>query len=136
MNAMLKEVVVSGTGRRARLANGRPMAGKTGTSQGFRDAWFVGYTANVVASVWVGNDDGTSMREVTGGTIPAAIWKDVMTRAGDNGPKWDLPQGPGRFETIDFVAARYDEAEEGSRATDEDGPEGFFGRLGSFLAGD
>jgi penicillin-binding protein 1A len=135
MNAMLKEVVVSGTGRRARLANGRPMAGKTGTSQGFRDAWFVGYTANVVASVWVGNDDGSPMREVTGGTIPAAIWKDFMTRAGDNGPKWDLPEAPGRYENVDFVAARHDEAEEGSRAPREDGQEGFFGRLGSFLAG-
>lgn len=66
MNEMLVEAVTSGTGRRARLANARPMAGKTGTSQDFRDAWFVGYTANLVASVWVGNDNGAPMNRVTG----------------------------------------------------------------------
>ncbi|TNE38099.1 MAG: penicillin-binding protein 1A [Alphaproteobacteria bacterium] len=91
MNEMLVRTVVTGTGRRARLAGGRPMAGKTGTSQDSRDAWFVGYTANIVASVWVGNDDNSPMKSVTGGTLPAAIWADFMTRAGDQGPKWDLP---------------------------------------------
>lgn len=140
MNNMLAEVVLSGTGRRARLSNGRPMAGKTGTSQDFRDAWFVGYTANLVASVWVGNDDGTPMNQVTGGTIPAAVWKDFMTRAGDNGPKWDLPAVPGRYESVEFVAARYEEPlREPSSPTDETGPMdetgGFFARLGKFLGG-
>ncbi len=91
MNAMLAETVRSGTGRRAKLEGGRPVAGKTGTSQDFRDAWFIGYTANVVAGVWVGNDDNTPMKTITGGTIPASIWKDFMTRAGDNGPLWELP---------------------------------------------
>lgn len=135
MNAMLSEVVESGTGRRARLANGRPMAGKTGTSQDFRDAWFVGYTANLVASVWVGNDNGAPMNKVTGGTIPAAIWKDFMTRAGDNGPKWDLPTVPGRYESVDFVAANFDEPGPDAPERDDD-KGGLLARLGSFLAGD
>lgn len=135
MNAMLSEVVQTGTGRRAKLANGRPMAGKTGTSQDFRDAWFVGYTANIVASVWVGNDNGAPMNKVTGGTIPAAIWKDFMTRAGDNGPKWDLPTVPGRYENVDFVAASFDEHKpDASDQGDDKG--GLLARLGSFLAGD
>lgn len=133
MNGMLAEVVTSGTGRRARLANGRPMAGKTGTSQDFRDAWFVGYTANVVAGVWVGNDNGAPMTRVTGGTIPAAIWKDFMTRAGDNGPKWDLPRVPGRFEPLDLVAASL---EEPVRRSEKEEGGGFFSRLGKFLGGD
>lgn len=135
MNAMLAEVVKTGTGRRARLANNRPMAGKTGTSQDFRDAWFVGYTANMVASVWIGNDNGAPMNKVTGGTIPAVIWKDFMTRAGDNGPKWDLPRVPGRFENVDFVAASFDETmTAASENVDDKG--GFLARLGSFLSGD
>lgn len=135
MNAMLSEVVKTGTGRRAKLANGRPMAGKTGTSQDFRDAWFVGYTANIVASVWVGNDNGSPMNKVTGGTIPASVWKDFMTRAGDNGPKWDLPSVPGRYENVDFVAASFDETEPGARGGDDE-KGGLLARLGSFLAGD
>lgn len=93
MNMMLSETVRMGTGRKARLDDGRPMAGKTGTSQDFRDAWFIGYTANIVAGVWVGNDDNTPMRKVTGGTLPALIWKDFVTRSGTNGTLWALPAG-------------------------------------------
>ena len=77
MNHMLGETVRTGTGRRAALA-GRPSGGKTGTSQDFRDAWFVGYTADLVVGVWVGNDDGTPMNEVTGGGVPASIWREFM----------------------------------------------------------
>lgn len=80
MNQMMHEVMVSGTGRRAALAD-RPSAGKTGTTQNFRDAWFIGHTANYVAGVWVGNDDGSPMNKVTGGSIPADIWHDVMVEA-------------------------------------------------------
>ncbi len=80
MNEMMREVMTSGTGKSAALAD-RPSAGKTGTTQGFRDAWFVGYTANYVAGVWVGNDDGSPMKKVTGGSLPAQIWKSVMTEA-------------------------------------------------------
>lgn len=80
MNQMMHEVMLSGTGRRAALQD-RPSAGKTGTTQNFRDAWFVGHTANYVAGVWVGNDDGSPMKKVTGGSIPAEIWHDVMLEA-------------------------------------------------------
>ena len=80
MNRMMHEVMLSGTGRSAAL-DGRPSAGKTGTTQNFRDAWFVGYTASYVAGVWVGNDDGKPMKKVTGSSIPAAIWQDVMEAA-------------------------------------------------------
>jgi len=80
MNDMLSAVITGGTGKAAAL-NGHPAAGKSGTSQDFRDAWFVGYTASRVAAVWVGNDDGKSTRDVTGGSLPAAIWHDVMTSA-------------------------------------------------------
>ena len=77
MNDMLSAVLVSGTGKRAALP-GHPAAGKTGTSQDFRDAWFVGYTAQLVGGVWVGNDDGRAMNKVMGGSLPARLWHDVM----------------------------------------------------------
>jgi penicillin-binding protein 1A len=80
MNEMLNAALVSGTGRRAALPR-HPAAGKTGTSQGFRDAWFVGYTAHLTAGVWVGNDDGQAMQRVTGGGLPADIWRQVMLAA-------------------------------------------------------
>ena len=79
MNDMLSVAVSSGTGRAARLA--RPVAGKTGTSQDFRDAWFVGYSADLVGGVWIGNDDGRPMRGVTGGGLPARLWRRVMKAA-------------------------------------------------------
>jgi penicillin-binding protein 1A len=77
LNDMLHAVVASGTGRRAALPR-HPAAGKTGTSQDFRDAWFVGFTAHFVAGVWVGNDDGRAMNAVMGGGLPAQLWHDVM----------------------------------------------------------
>ena len=77
MNDMLSAVLVSGSGKRAALP-GHPAAGKTGTSQDFRDAWFVGYTAQFVAGVWVGNDDARSMTRVMGGSLPARLWHDIM----------------------------------------------------------
>jgi penicillin-binding protein 1A len=79
LTGMLEGVVVEGTGRAARLD--RPAAGKTGTSQESRDAWFVGFTADYVAGVWLGNDDGQPMREVTGGNLPARLWREVMLAA-------------------------------------------------------
>lgn len=79
MNSMLAAVVDHGTGRGARF--GWPAAGKTGTSQNARDAWFVGYTANLVTGVWFGNDDGRAMRDVTGGTLPVTAWKEFMQAA-------------------------------------------------------
>ncbi|AHB49775.1 penicillin-binding protein 1A [Hyphomicrobium nitrativorans NL23] len=86
MNDMLRAVVERGTGRRAALP-GHIVAGKTGTSQDYRDAWFVGYTAHLTAGVWVGNDDGKRMERVGGGTLPAEIWHEVMRAAhADRGP--------------------------------------------------
>lgn len=90
MNEMLNLTLIEGTGTRAALPD-RPAAGKTGTSQSFRDAWFVGYTANYVAGVWVGNDDGAPMRRVTGGGLPAAIWREIMADANRDAPVMALP---------------------------------------------
>ena len=80
MNAMLTRVVSAGTGRRAAI-DGWQAAGKTGTTQDFKDAWFVGYTANLTTGVWLGNDNGAKMRKVTGGSLPAEAWHDFMTAA-------------------------------------------------------
>ncbi|MDP2700387.1 transglycosylase domain-containing protein [Thalassospira sp.] len=79
MNNMLSAVIAKGTGRNAVLD--RPAAGKTGTTSDNRDAWFVGYTAELVASVWMGNDNGTPMNNVTGGDLPAKLWHDFMLHA-------------------------------------------------------
>jgi penicillin-binding protein 1A len=83
MNFMLNKVVEEGTGKRAAL-EGIPVAGKTGTTNGYKDAWFAGFTGNLVASVWYGNDDSTSMNDMTGGTLPALTWHDVMAVAHQN----------------------------------------------------
>ncbi|MBA1158078.1 PBP1A family penicillin-binding protein [Microvirga sp. Marseille-Q2068] len=83
MNFMLNKVVEEGTGKRAAL-EGIPAAGKTGTTNGYKDAWFVGYTGNLVASVWYGNDDSRPMNEMTGGTLPAMTWHEVMGLAHQN----------------------------------------------------
>ncbi len=82
MRDLLAAVVSGGTGRNAALpAEIGPAHGKTGTSQNFRDAWFVGFSGPIVAGVWLGNDNGTPMRGVTGGGAPATIWRDFMSHA-------------------------------------------------------
>jgi len=91
MTYMMHQVILDGTGRRASLGN-RPAAGKTGTSQEWRDAWFMGYTGDIVAGVWVGNDDSTPMNRVTGGGLPAMIWKDFMTTTHEG---WSVSALPG-----------------------------------------
>ncbi|MFB2553086.1 transglycosylase domain-containing protein [Ensifer soli] len=82
MNRMMAGVLTGGTGRKARLAQWEA-AGKTGTTQSFRDALFVGYTSNLTTGIWFGNDDGRSMKKVTGGGLPAVAWHDFMTAAHD-----------------------------------------------------
>ena len=77
MNQMMRETLLSGTARKAELP-GWPAAGKTGTTQDHRDAWFVGYTGHLVTGVWVGNDDGEEMKKVTGSGLPAEIWNRFM----------------------------------------------------------
>ena len=86
---MMSEVIESGTGTRARL-DGRPAAGKTGTTTAGRDAWFIGFTADYVVGVWMGYDDNTPLTGVTGGGLPAEIWHEVMVRVSDGLPVTDL----------------------------------------------
>ncbi len=87
---MMSQVVERGTGTRARLP-GRPAAGKTGTTQAARDAWFIGFTADYVAGVWMGYDDNTPLSGVTGGGLPAEIWQETMLRIHEGMPVNPLP---------------------------------------------
>src|SRR6266849_2040933 len=80
MNTMMQETLLSGTARKAEIP-GWVAAGKTGTSQDFRDAWFVGYTANLVTGVWLGNDDNSPTRKATGGGLPVEVWTRFMRAA-------------------------------------------------------
>jgi penicillin-binding protein 1A len=90
LSDMLNAALVFGTGRGAALPL-HPACGKTGTSQEFRDAWFIGYTAHFVAGVWVGNDDRRAMKRVMGGTLPARIWREVMALAHEGRTPTALP---------------------------------------------
>jgi len=92
MNAMMEETLLTGTAHKAELP-GWQAAGKTGTSQDWRDAWFVGYTAYLVAGVWLGNDDGSPTRKVSGGNLPVEIWSRFMKGAHEGVPVAALPSG-------------------------------------------
>lgn len=94
MTAIMKTVIQSGTGRAANI--GKPAAGKTGTTDDCKDAYFIGFTPDVVTGVWVGNDDNSKMGELTGGTVPAKIWKDVMIVATE-------PYGKSDFEYPEII---------------------------------
>lgn len=93
---MMSMAAAEGTGQRARLAD-RPVAGKTGTTNSQRDAWFIGFTGDYVAGVWMGYDDNSPLTGVTGGGLPAEIWRQTMERI-----HRDLPASP--LPTIDPVA--------------------------------
>jgi penicillin-binding protein 1A len=95
MNDMLNATITSGTGKAAAIPD-HVAAGKTGTTQSFRDAWFVGYTAHYIGGVWIGNDDGSRMKKVTGGTLPAKLWHEIMLYAHEDKTPLPLPgtRGP------------------------------------------
>jgi penicillin-binding protein 1A len=90
MNAMMRDTLLIGTARNAQLP-GWPAAGKTGTSQDFRDAWFVGYTSHLVTGIWLGNDDSSPTKKATGGGLPVEIWSRVMKTAHQGVPVAGLP---------------------------------------------
>jgi penicillin-binding protein 1A len=83
MNAIMVQIPETGTARRAAL-QGIRSAGKTGTTQAYKDAWYVGYTGNYTAAVWFGNDEFTPTRNMTGGSLPAMTWQRLMTVAHQN----------------------------------------------------
>jgi penicillin-binding protein 1A len=102
MNEMMQQTIAIGTARGAALP-GWQAAGKTGTSQDFRDAWFIGYTGQLVTGVWLGNDDGSPMKKVTGGSLPVEIWSRFMRTAHQGVPVAALPNGSsggGFFQTL------------------------------------
>ena len=109
MTAMLKTVIKSGTGIAANI--GKPVAGKTGTTDDSKDACFIGYSPNVVTGVWVGNDDNTKNGKITGGTVPALIWKDVMQAA-------TAPYGSVDFNYPEVELKNYGKGKKSDKAED------------------
>jgi penicillin-binding protein 1A len=89
LDDMLQACVAYGTGKKAAL--GIHVAGKTGTTQDYRDAWFIGYAGRLTTGIWMGNDDNTEMKKITGGNLPAQLWHDYMLVATghDNADKDD-----------------------------------------------
>jgi penicillin-binding protein 1A len=102
MNSMLQDTLLTGTARKAELP-GWPAAGKTGTSQEFRDAWFIGYTGHLVAGVWLGNDDSSPTKKTTGGGLPVEIWSRFMRSAHQGVPIAALPGATGGVMTAGFT---------------------------------
>jgi penicillin-binding protein 1A len=107
MNTMMQETLLSGTAHKAELP-GWMAAGKTGTSQDFRDAWFIGYTANLVTGVWLGNDDNSPTKKATGGGLPVEVWTRFMKAAHQGIAPVPLPasQPPGFFASVAQAASQ------------------------------
>ncbi|MBR0692204.1 transglycosylase domain-containing protein [Bradyrhizobium lablabi] len=104
MNAMMRETLISGTARKAEIP-GWTAAGKTGTSQDFRDAWFIGYTASLVTGVWLGNDDNSPTKKATGGGLPVEVWTRFMKTAHQGVPVANLPNSQGGWALSNLVQA-------------------------------
>jgi len=102
---LMQGVIDKGTGRKAAL--GRPAAGKTGTSQDYRDAWFIGFTPDYVAGVWMGDDRGAPMKHMTGGDLPAETWKRFMLAAERGLPPRPFPQPAAPSDQADPRPAFY-----------------------------
>jgi penicillin-binding protein 1A len=117
---MMSEVINMGSGGRAALP-GREAAGKTGTTQAARDAWFIGFTADYVAGVWMGYDDNTPLTGVTGGGLPAEIWRETMERVHEGVPARPLP--------MLRPAAAASPAQQGQAPAPAAGPENFMDQL-------
>src|SRR3954454_10718629 len=106
MNRMMQETLLSGTARKAEIP-GWMAAGKTGTSQDFRDAWFIGYTANLVTGVWLGNDDNSPTKKATGGGLPVEVWTRFMRTAHQGVPIAALPNSqPGGISNLAQIASQ------------------------------
>ena len=121
---MMQGVIERGTGQRARLPF--PAAGKTGTSQDSRDTWFVGFTDRAAISVWMGNDDNSPMNDMTGGSFPAQIWRDVMNKTYN------------RYDALTFSGGfvRYNDSYDGGPSESaNDGDTGISGLLGRLISG-
>jgi penicillin-binding protein 1A len=116
MTHLMVETVTTGTGKAARLDE-RPSAGKTGTTQDFRDAWFVGFTADYVCGVWIGNDNNAPMKKATGDTLPAHIFHAFMTEA-----EQGLPVRPLAGTTLVASAADVAAADDAVPAAEEKKP--------------
>ena len=110
LTSMLQDVVQHGTGTRANI--GRPAAGKTGTTDNYHDAWFVGYTPDLVAGVWIGNDDNTSMGVMSGGMAPAEMWKAFMQKVVAGTPAKN-------FDGVAYTAGSVSEIKDEKSAKDE-----------------
>lgn len=104
MNAMMRETLISGTAKKAEIP-GWPAAGKTGTSQDYRDAWFIGYTANLVTGVWLGNDDNSPTKKATGGGLPVEVWTRFMKTAHEGVPVAALPNAQGTWGLSNLAQA-------------------------------
>ncbi len=122
--SMMQDVLESG-GTGTRAAIGRPAAGKTGTTQNYHDAWFIGFTADYITGVWCGNDNNRPMRKITGGAVPAQIWHDTMLAAHKNLLERDLPAA----ENAGLWAAR----EQPKATAVRDEPAGIGDALGGLL---
>jgi penicillin-binding protein 1A len=106
---MMRETLLTGTARKAEIPNW-DAAGKTGTTQDYRDAWFVGYTATLVTGVWLGNDDDSPMKKVTGSGLPAEVWNRFMRAALAGSTPVPLPatqweRAPGLFDPSPPIAS-------------------------------